>query len=87
MEALDEAIEIAGSAVALARGIGASTSAPGMWKQRGRETGAPVPADWCPSIERFTKSKGRPVMCERLNPTVEWYVLRATDVIANGAEL
>ena len=47
-----------------------------MWKQRGS-----IPAEWCPSIERYTRELGRPIPCERLNPQVEWYVLRATPVI------
>lgn len=75
MEALEEAISVAGNAAALAAGVGCSKSAPGMWKQRGC-----IPAEWCPSIERYTREKGRPVLCERLNPDVEWYVLRATNV-------
>lgn len=47
-----------------------------MWKLRGS-----VPAEWCPSIERYTRELGRPIPCERLNPQVEWYVLRSTPVM------
>lgn len=80
MEALEEAISVAGNAAALAAGVGCSKSAPGMWKQRGS-----VPAEWCPAIERYTREKGQPVLCERLNPKVEWYVLRATSVTQEAA--
>lgn len=71
MTPLDEAISVCGSAAALADALGISRSAPAMWKAR-----ANVPAEWCPSIERITKKLGHVVECERLNPKVEWYVIR-----------
>lgn len=66
MAALDEAIASAGSVKALAARIDVATSAPSMWKSRGR-----VPAEHCPAIERATG-----VSCERLRPDVAWDVLR-----------
>lgn len=66
MEALDEAIQKAGSVAALAARINVAASAPSMWKSRGR-----VPAEHCPAIERETG-----VRCERLRPDVAWDVLR-----------
>lgn len=66
MEALDEAIQKAGSVAALASRINVAASAPSMWKSRGR-----VPAEHCPAIERETG-----VRCERLRPDVAWDVLR-----------
>jgi DNA-binding transcriptional regulator YdaS (Cro superfamily) len=71
LEALKDAIRAAGSEAALASGINVSSSLPGMWKQR-----RSVPARYCPAIERFTTSLGKPVPCERLAPNVEWDVLR-----------
>jgi DNA-binding transcriptional regulator YdaS (Cro superfamily) len=68
MLALEEAATAAGGYGALASKIGVATSAPSMWKARGR-----IPAEHCPAIERATGVK-----CERLNPGVEWKVLRAT---------
>lgn len=35
-----------------------------------------VPAEFCPLIERATRERGRPVLCEQLRPDVEWRVLR-----------
>lgn len=35
-----------------------------------------VPAEYCPCIERETKSRGDPVYCEQLRPDVDWGVLR-----------
>lgn len=64
--ALDEAIKTAGGVGALAERIGATASAPSMWRKRGR-----VPAEHCPAIERETG-----VRCERLRPDVDWSVLR-----------
>lgn len=72
MHALARAIETAGGAKALAELIGVSSSAPSMWKARGR-----VPADHCPAIERATGVK-----CEELRPEVEWSVLRTSPPIA-----
>lgn len=66
MNALERAIDVAGSSAALAEAIGVSPSAPGMWKQRKR-----VPAEHCLLIERETG-----VTCEELRPDLAWSVLR-----------
>jgi len=80
LEALAEAVEASGSEVALAAGIGVASSLPAMWKQR-----KSVPARYCPRIERFTRSLGKPVVCERLAPDVEWDVLRMQTAPADEA--
>lgn len=35
-----------------------------------------VPAEYCPAIERETRARGEPIVCERLRPDVPWEVLR-----------
>lgn len=64
-EALARAIQIIGSASALARELGISKGAVSQWKR--------VPADHCPDIEDLTKGQ---VICEELRPDVNWPVLR-----------
>jgi len=77
IQALDEAIETAGSALALASGIKVSASLPSMWRQRGK-----VPPEHAPAIERLTREchaadpSKRIVVCERLAPRTDWAVLR-----------
>lgn len=66
MKALDEAVDSAGGVGALALRLGVASSAPSMWRARGR-----VPAEHCPAIERETG-----VRCERLRPDIAWSVLR-----------
>lgn len=66
MQALEEAMRLAGGAGALAARIGATASAPSMWRKRGS-----VPAEYCPAIERETG-----VRCERLRRSVDWDYLR-----------
>lgn len=34
------------------------------------------PAEQCPAVERATRERGRPVLCEELRPDVAWSVLR-----------
>jgi len=34
------------------------------------------PAEHCPTVERLTREKGKPVLCEELRPDVEWVVVR-----------
>lgn len=34
------------------------------------------PAEHCPAIERATRERGSPVLCEELRPDVAWDVLR-----------
>lgn len=66
MEALDEAIAIAGGGTALARALKRGATLISMWKARGS-----VPAEYCPDIEEITG-----IACELLRPDVKWYVLR-----------
>jgi DNA-binding transcriptional regulator YdaS (Cro superfamily) len=71
MNALDRSIEALGGVSALASAIGVAASLPSMWKKRGN-----VPAEHCPAIERATRERGAPVLCEELRPDVAWEVLR-----------
>lgn len=68
--ALDRAIEIIGSATALAKLLGISKGAVSQWKDEGRK----VPLEHCPLIERGTN---REVKCEELRPDVDWEYVRA----------
>lgn len=74
--ALREAVEvIGGGQVGLASAIGLQSPRPGAvvwaWIDKGC-----VPPEHCPAIERETRRRGRPVICERLCPSVDWGVLR-----------
>lgn len=77
IEALDEACETAGSALALASAIEVSASLPSMWRKRGK-----VPPEHAPAIERLTRNchaedpSKKIVICERLAPRTDWAVLR-----------
>lgn len=35
-----------------------------------------VPAEHCPAIERETRARGQPVLCEELRPDIDWSALR-----------
>ena len=70
MDALIQAIEIAGGQSALARAIGGSAQTVNNWIRR-----ASVPAEHCHAIERATNGA---VRCEDLRPDVEWSVLRTS---------
>ena len=72
MSAFDEAVACVGGLRALASGLRIATSTPAMWKSRGS-----IPAEYCPGIERLTRERGAPVLCERLRPDVDWAVLRS----------
>ena len=68
-EALEEAILKAGGMDFFVASINApSVNAVKAWKRTNS-----IPADYCPEIERVTG-----VVCERLRPSVDWKVLRAT---------
>lgn len=69
-DALERAITVCQGASALASAIGASAQRLSNWKARG------VPAEMCPLIERETRKRGQPVLCEELRPDVDWGVLR-----------
>lgn len=69
MEALDKAIRILGSLVAVGAVCNVSKGAVSQWKDEGRR----IPAEHCPLIERATNGA---VRCEELRPDVAWDVLR-----------
>lgn len=71
--ALQKAVEVVGSQVALAAALGVRQGHVWKWLNTAVEG---VPAKYCPSIERAT---GGAVRCEDLRPDVEWGVLRGTD--------
>ncbi|MFM8899178.1 MAG: YdaS family helix-turn-helix protein [Burkholderiales bacterium] len=71
MTPLERAIAAFPTATAFASAIGAPVNLPSMWKAR-----CNVPAEWCPAIERVTKARGSPVLCEELRPDIPWDVLR-----------
>jgi len=67
---IERAIQVVGSASALAKLLEISSAAVGQWKSGER----PIPAERCPLIERATNGA---VRCEDLRPDVAWDVLRA----------
>lgn len=69
--ALAQAIQIIGSAAALARLLGVSRAAISQWEFDNRR----VPAKHCPRIERLCEGR---VRCEQLNDQVDWTYLRGT---------
>lgn len=75
MNAIQEAISIAGSITKLAKGLEVTPQAVCFWRDGKRET----PADKCPLIERMTG-----VSCERLRPDVAWSVLRNQPELAQA---
>jgi DNA-binding transcriptional regulator YdaS (Cro superfamily) len=72
MDAIERAIELAGSAAKLAEDIGVSP----QYMSQLRSGTRPVPAERCPNIERATNGA---VRCEDLRPDVDWAYLRATN--------
>ena len=66
-----------GSAISLAKAVGAFSSDMSSWTQGKR----PVPAERCPQIEAAT---GGLVRCEDLRPDVQWSVLRNTPELAQA---
>lgn len=67
-EELRRVIDAAGGAVVVASLLDVSRHAIYDYIRRGR-----VPAEHCPTIERFSERK---VRCEELNPSVDWAYLR-----------
>lgn len=67
MNQIQNAIDVAGSATALAKVLGVTPQAVCFWRDGKRE----IPADKCPLIERETG-----IACELLRPDVAWSVLR-----------
>ena len=71
MNPIQRAIDIAGSASALACTLGASVPAIYSWRNGTRS----FPAELCPSIQKATSGE---VRCEDLRPDVDWAYLRGT---------
>jgi DNA-binding transcriptional regulator YdaS (Cro superfamily) len=73
-QALRRAAEVVGGQAALAAVLGFNDRR-NVWpwfndpKRR-------VPAEHCPAIEKATRERGAPVLCEELRPDVAWEVLR-----------
>lgn len=72
MQALSEAEAVCEGQSRLSNAIGVRQSTVSQWRKRGR-----IPAEHCPSIERETRLRGRPIVCERLCPKVDWKEVRA----------
>lgn len=81
MNQIQMAINVAGSATALAKALGVTPQAVCFWRDGKRE----IPADKCPLIEQATG-----IACELLRPDVAWGVLRKGPVVsqplANAAQ-
>ena len=70
--ALEKAIHVAGGVSRLAELLDQSPQVVSNWKTRP----SGVPVERCPDIERVTRDLGSPVLCEELQPDVDWAVLR-----------
>lgn len=68
-DAIAKAIRKVGSMRQLGEHLGVTKGAVSHWKN----TGSPVPAEHCPEIEKLTEGE---VLCEQLNPNVDWTYLR-----------
>ena len=73
--AVDRAISVL-TLAGLARELGVSYQAVQQYRKNG------VPAEHCPTIERLTRAKGKPVTCEQLRPEIDWAVVRSNPVAA-----
>lgn len=68
-EAITKAIRKIGSMRLLGERLGVTKGAVSHWKN----SGTSVPAEHCPEIEKLTDGE---VLCEQLNPNVDWTYLR-----------
>lgn len=80
--ALRRAAEVLGGQTALALALGFSDRRH-VWPWF--NTSRRVPAEHCPGIERATRERGSPVLCEELRPDVAWGVLREQVAPAESA--
>lgn len=71
--ALDRAAKVLGGQAAMAKLLGYKDRR-GVWPYF--HTDRPFPPEHCPVVERATREKGDPVICEELRPDVAWEVLR-----------
>ncbi|WP_428718561.1 transcriptional regulator [Undibacterium curvum] len=70
-DAISKAIRKVGSMRLLGAHLGVTKGAVSHWKN----TASPVPAEHCPEIEKLTDGE---VLCEQLNPNVDWAYIRGT---------
>lgn len=75
-DAIAKAIQKVGSMRILGERLGVTKGAVSRWKN----LGVPVPAEHCPVIEKLT---GGEVICEQLNPNVDWAFIRGRCVEKN----
>lgn len=73
-QALRRAAEVIGGQAALATALGFNDRR-NVWPWF-NDPRRRVPAEHCPAIERATRERGAPVLCEELRPDVAWEVLR-----------
>ena len=66
MKPIEQAIEAAGNAHRLAKGIDVPPQSVIFWRDGERQ----IPAEYCPRIEALTG-----ILCEALRPDVRWDVL------------
>lgn len=81
-EALHRAATVLGSQAALAEICGYADRrgvSPYFTTERA------FPAEHCPTVERATREKGTPVLCEELRPDVDWPYLRAQALVEQRA--
>lgn len=72
-KALQRAAAVLGGQAAMASVLGyGDRRAVWAWFNTDRR----FPAEHCPAIERATRERGQPVVCEELRPDVAWDVLR-----------
>ena len=73
--ALQRAAEVLGGQAGLARALGyADRRNVHPYFTLDRQ----FPAEHCPAVERATRERGQPVLCEELRPDVDWSALRGT---------
>lgn len=71
--ALHRAAKVLGGQAAMADLLGYADRR-GVWPYFTTER--KFPAEHCPIVERETRAKGDPVLCEDLRPDISWSVLR-----------
>ena len=76
MKPIEIAIQSAGNASQLAKGINVPPQSVIFWRDGVRR----IPAEYCPRIEALTG-----VRCEDLRPDVQWSVLRNTQSVNQEA--
>jgi DNA-binding transcriptional regulator YdaS (Cro superfamily) len=72
--ALHRAARVLGGQAAMAEVLGYRDRR-GVWPYF--NTTRDFPAEHCPTVERATREKGEPVICEELRPDVDWAYVRA----------